>query len=70
MRLQAVHTVHEVAAQHMDLTPTQVGSHKTIVLLLCVGIRVGRLGHCGLGCFCINSHADSCVWAITHWCPL
>ena len=29
VRLQAVHTVHEVAAQHMDLTPTQVGSHKT-----------------------------------------
>ena len=25
MRLQAVQTVHEVAAQHMDLTPAQVG---------------------------------------------
>ena len=39
VRLQAVHTVHEVAAQHMDLTPAQVGSCEAM-LWLHVGVYV------------------------------
>ena len=39
VRLQAVHTVHEVAAQHMDLTPAQVSSCEGM-LLLHVGVYV------------------------------
>ena len=47
VRLQAVQTVHEVATQHMDLTPPQVGPGEAI-LLLCL-------------CVCVYVHACVCL---------